>query len=152
MHQTAIFLLAIHVLLIPTLSLADNATELKQKIYLDQKKLVVMENVEITDQEAENFWTVFEKYQQKLFENGLQIGKVISSYASVYQNMKDEEALELIDEYLDVTKQRVETLNQYAKAMKSVLPGKKVFRCMQIEYKLEAIARNELAKEIPLAK
>jgi hypothetical protein len=152
MHQTAIFLLAIHVLLIPTLSLADNATELKQKIYLDQKKLVVMENVEITDQEAENFWTVFEKYQQKLFENGLQIGKVISSYASVYQNMKDEEALELIDEYQDVTKQRVETLNQYAKAMKSVLPGKKVFRCMQIEYKLEAIARNELAKEIPLAK
>jgi hypothetical protein len=152
MHQTAIFLLAIHVLLIPTLSLADNATELKQKIYLDQKKLVVMENVEITDQDAENFWTVFEKYQQKLFENGLQIGKVISSYASVYQNMKDEEALELIDEYLDVTKQRVETLNQYAKAMKSVLPGKKVFRCMQIEYKLEAIARNELAKEIPLAK
>ena len=87
-----------------------------------------------------------------MFENGLQIGKVISSYASVYQNMKDEEALELIDEYQDVTKQRVETLNQYAKAMKSVLPGKKVFRCMQIEYKLEAIARNELAKEIPLAK
>ena len=152
MHQTAIFLLAIHVLLIPTLSLADNATELKQKIYLDQKKLVVMENVEITDQEAENFWTVFEKYQQKLFENGRQIGKVISSYASVYQNMKDEEALELIDDYQDATKQRVEALNQYAKAMKSVLPGKKVFRCMQIEYKLEAIARNELAKEIPLAK
>lgn len=152
MHQTAIFLLAIHVLLIPTLSLADNATELKQKIYLDQKKLVVMGNLEITDQEAEKFWPVFEKYQQKLFENGRQIGKVISSYASVYQNMKDEEALELIDDYQDATKQRVEALNQYAKAMKSVLPGKKVFRCMQIEYKLEAIARNELAKEIPLAK
>ena len=35
MHKTAIFLLAILVLLIPTLSLADEATELKKKIYLD---------------------------------------------------------------------------------------------------------------------
>ena len=87
-----------------------------------------------------------------MFKNGRQVGKLISSYASVYQNMKDEEALELIDGYQEATKQRIETLNQYAKAMKSVLPGKKVFRCMQIEYKLEAMARYELAKEIPLAK
>jgi len=139
-------------LLIPNLALADETIELKKKIYVDQKKLVVMENVEITDHEADKFWPVFEKYQQELFENGRQIGKVINSYASLYQNMKDEEALELIDGYQEVTKQRVETLNKYAKALKGVLPGKKVFRCMQIEYKLEAIARNELAKEIPLAK
>lgn len=152
MLKKTTILLTILTLLIPALAMADEATELKKKIYVDQKKLVVMENVEITDQEAEQFWPVFEKYQQKLFENGRQIGKVISSYASVYQNMKDEEALELIDGYQEATKQRVETLNQYAKAMKGVLPGKKVFRCMQIEYKLEAIARNELAKEIPLAK
>jgi len=32
-----------------------------------------------------------------------------------------------------------------------VLPGKKAFRYMQIESKLAAIGRYELAKEIPLA-
>ncbi|MBW2452711.1 MAG: hypothetical protein JRE16_01750 [Deltaproteobacteria bacterium] len=152
MLKKTTILYTILTLLISTLALADDAMELKKKIYLDQKKLVVMENVEITDQEAEKFWPVFEKYQQEMFKNGRQVGKLISSYASVYQNMKDEEALELIDGYQEATKQRIETLNQYAKAMKSVLPGKKVFRCMQIEYKLEAMARYELAKEIPLAK
>ena len=33
----------------------------------------------------------------------------------------------------------------------AVLPGKKVFRCVQIESKLESIARYEMAKQIPLA-
>ena len=34
----------------------------------------------------------------------------------------------------------------------AILPGKKAFRYMQVENKLEAIARHELAKEIPLAR
>jgi hypothetical protein len=33
---------------------------------------------------------------------------------------------------------------------KNVLPGKKVFRYMQVEIKLEAIVRFEMAKAIPL--
>jgi len=33
-----------------------------------------------------------------------------------------------------------------------VLPGKKAFRYLQVESKLSAIGRYELAKEIPLAR
>jgi len=35
---------------------------------------------------------------------------------------------------------------------KKVLPGRKIFRHLLFETKLEAIARFEMAKEIPLAK
>ena len=35
--------------------------------------------------------------------------------------------------------------------VEKALPGKKAFRYMQIEAKLAAIGRYELAKEIPLA-
>ena len=36
--------------------------------------------------------------------------------------------------------------------LKKVLPGRKIFRHLQVENKLEPIARLEKAKEIPLAK
>lgn len=58
MHKKTIILLTILTLFIPTLALADDATELKKKIFMDQKKLVVMENMEFTDEEAKNFWPV----------------------------------------------------------------------------------------------
>ena len=151
MTKKTTILFTILTLLIPTLTLADDTKELKKNIFMDQKRLVVMENMEFTDEEAKDFWPVYEKYQPKLFESGQQFIDTIASYASVYQDMKDEEALELIERYLAVQQQRQEVMAQYTNALKKVLPGKKVFRCLQIESKLHAIARYELAKQIPLA-
>ena len=151
MRNKITILLATLLLLTPALALADDAAELKKKIFLDQKKLVVMENMEFTEQEAQQFWPVYEKHQEKLFKNGLQLAKVIVSYASVYNEMKSDEALALLDEFQQAQKQRLDILHQYANDLKKVLPGTKVMRSLQIEYKLQAIARFEMAKGIPLA-
>ncbi len=42
-------------------------------------------------------------------------------------------------------------MKKFTLDLEKVLPGKKVFRYLQVENKLEAIGRYELAKEIPLA-
>ena len=151
MRNKITILLATLLLLTPALVLADDAAELQKKIFMDQKKLVVMENMEFTEQEAQQFWPVYEKHQEKLFKNGLQLAKVIVSYASVYNEMKSDEALALLDEFQQAQKQRLDILHQYANDLKKVLPGTKVMRSLQIEYKLQAIARFEMAKAIPLA-
>jgi hypothetical protein len=144
-------LLAVLFLILPALAMADESAELKKKIFMDQKKLVVMENMELTEEEAKNFWPVYEKHQEKLFQVSRQFGKVITSYALVYKDMKNDKALDLLDEFQEAQKKRLEVLNQYAGDLKKVLPGTKVFRCLQVEYKLQAIARFEMAKGIPLA-
>jgi hypothetical protein len=151
MRNKITLLLAVLFLTLPALAMADESEELKKKIFMDQKKLVVMENMEFTEEEAKNFWPVYEKHQEELFQIGQQFGKVITSYASVYKDMKNDKALELLDEFQEAQKQRLEVLNQYTGDLKKVLPGTKVFRCLQVEYKLEAIARFEMAKGIPLA-
>ena len=46
---------------------------------------------------------------------------------------------------------RLDILEDYMKKLSKGLPAKKVFRYLQVENKLESIARYELAKEIPLA-
>ena len=65
--------------------------------------------------------------------------------------MKSDEALVLLDEFQQAQKQRLDVLHQYANDLKKILPGTKVMRSLQVEYKLQAIARFEMAKKIPLA-
>ena len=145
-------LLIILLLAVPFVALADEALDLKKKIIFDQKKLVVMENMDFTDDEAKAFWLVYEKHQEELFQVSQRGATLILAYASVYQTLTDDQATKIIDEYYNIQDERLAVMKKMMVDVGKVLPGKKAFRYMQVESKLSAIARYELAKEIPLAK
>ena len=145
-------LLTLMLLVAPVLALADEALDLKKKIMFDQKRLVVMENMEFTEEEAAAFWPVYEKHQEELFQVNQRGAKLILAYASVYQTLTDEQAVKLVDEYYDIQDDRLTVMKKMAADVGKVLPGKKAFRYLQVESKLSAIGRYELAKEIPLAR
>lgn len=145
-------LLTLMLLAVPVLALADEAMDLKKKILFDQKKLVVMENMEFTEAEAKAFWPVYEKHQEELFLINQRGAKLILAYASAFQTLTDEQAVKLIDEYYDIQDDRLVVMKKMAVDVGKVLPGKKAFRYLQVEAKLSALARYELAKEIPLAR
>ncbi len=144
-------LLTILLLAVPFFALADETLDLKKQIMFDQKRLIVMENMEFTEAEGKAFWPVYEKYQEELFQVSQRGATLILAYASVYQSLTDEQATKLIDEYYDVQDDRLTVMKKMAVDVGKVLPGKKAFRYMQVESKLTAIARYELAKGIPLA-
>ena len=145
-------LLTLMLLVAPVLALADEALDLKKKIMFDQKRLVVMENMEFTEEEAAAFWPVYDKHQEELFQVNQRGAKLILAYASVYQTLTDEQAVKLVDEYYDIQDDRLTVMKKMAVDVGKVLPGKKAFRYLQVESKLSAIGRYELAKEIPLAR
>ncbi|MCK4507073.1 MAG: hypothetical protein KAU27_00930 [Desulfuromonadales bacterium] len=145
-------LLTILLLAVPFVAMADEALDLKKKIIFDQKKLVVMENMDFTEEEAKAFWPIYEKHQEELFQVSQRGATLILAYASVYQTLTDEQATKIVDEYYDIQDERLAVMKKMMVDMGKVLPGKKAFRYMQVESKLTAIARYELAKEIPLAK
>jgi hypothetical protein len=145
-------LLTLLLLVAPVLALADEALDLKKKILFDQKRLVVMENMEFTEEEATAFWPVYDKHQEELFQVNQRGAKLILAYASVYQTLTDEQAVKLVDEYYDVQDDRLTVMKKMAVDVGKALPGKKAFRYLQVEAKLSAIGRFELAKEIPLAR
>jgi len=145
-------LLTLMLLVAPVLALADEALDLKKKIMFDQKRLVVMENMEFTEEEAAAFWPVYDKHQEELFQVNQRGAKLILAYASVFQTLTDEQAVKLVDEYYDIQDERIAVMKKMAVDVGKVLPGKKAFRYLQVEAKLSAIGRYELAKEIPLAR
>ncbi len=132
-------------------ALAGETDALKKRIMLDQKKLVVMENMEFTEQEAKAFWPVYEKHQEELFQVNQKVAKLIVAYAAVFQTLTDDQADKIVAEYFAIQSERQAAMKKFMADLKNVLPGKKAFRYLQVENKLETLARYELSKGIPLA-
>ena len=130
---------------------ADNMQIMLDKIKAD-KKLLVATNMDLTEAEAKAFWPVYEQYQKDLMAINQRIGKLINSYAADYQanTLTDEKAKKLTDEYVAIEKAEAGLKESYVPKLSKVLPPKKVARYMQIENKIRAAVKYELADQIPL--
>ncbi len=128
-----------------------NMQILRDKIKAD-KKLLVAENMELTESEAKAFWPVYEAYQNDLLATNQRIGRLIEGYAADYQKnaLTDEKAEKLIPELVGIQKAEAELQASYVPKLNKVLPPKKVARYLQIENKIRAVVKFELAAEIPL--
>jgi len=135
----------------PLLAQADEEADLQRQIALAQKKLTVSKNIQLTDKDKAAFWPVYDQYQEELFEVNQRVGKLIGHYARSYKTLSDVQAQSMLREYLDIREKQLKLKQSYVKKFEEVLPSNKVLRYYQVENKLEAIARFELSKRIPLA-
>ncbi|MGA6826366.1 hypothetical protein ACO9S2_02010 [Nitrospira sp. NS4] len=131
-----------------------NMEILKEKLKAD-KKLLVAANMNLTDAESKNFWPLYDAYQKDLMQLNERIGKTISAYAEAYNQgqgtIKDETAKKLLHEILEVEEAEVKLKHSYAKKLGKVLPATKTARAIQMENKIRALIKYELAAQIPLA-
>ena len=130
---------------------ADNMQILMEKLKAD-KKLLVAENLELTESEAKGFWPVYASYQQDLGKINQRLGKVITDYAANFKTMTDEIADKLVTEATAIEVDRTQMMQSYLPKLKQVLPGKKVARYYQLESKIRALLNFELAANIPLVR
>ena len=116
------------------------------------KKLVVSSNMNLTEEEGKTFWPIYEAYQKDLQRLNDRLLKAITAYADAYNKntMTDEQATDLTNAVLAVDQDEVTMRKTYAAKFKGVLPAKKVARYLQIENKIRAVVRYELADAIPL--
>ena len=128
-----------------------NMQILRDKVKAD-KKLVVAANMELTDAEAKGFWPVYEAYQKDLQSLNERLKKAILSYADGYNNrtLTDAQAKQLASEAIAVDEQEIQMRKACSAKLASILPGKKAARYLQIENKVRAALRYELAGGIPL--
>ena len=135
---------------------ADTAAETNMQILLDKvkadKKLIVAKNMELTDAESKAFWPIYDAYQKDLAKLNQRVLKMIESYAQAYNSgaMTDKQAQPLINESLAIEGSEAAMRKSYAAKLEKVLPAKKVARYLQIENKIRAAIRYEMAAHIPL--
>ena len=130
---------------------ADNNQLVLEKVKAD-KKLLVAENMQLTESEAKAFWPVYESYQRDLGKINDRLVKLIGDYAASYQTMTDAAANKLVDEAVAIEADRTKLAQSYLPKFRKVLPPTKVARYYQIENKVRAVVNYELAAGIPLVK
>ena len=139
-----------------TVSAQDKTADTNMQILLDKvkadKKLVVAANMELNDAEGKAFWPIYDGYQKDLKVLNDRLAKTILAYADAYNKnaLTDEQANRLTNEALAIDQDEITMRKTYAARLSRVLPGKKVSRYLQIENKIRAAIRSDLAAGIPL--
>jgi hypothetical protein len=130
---------------------ADNMQIVVEKVRAD-KKLLVADNMQLTETEAKVFWPVYSKYQDELFLIRVRSAKLIGDYRDTYENMTNDTAKKLLDEYMTIESLTLKLRKAYLPRFREVLPEVKVVRYYQIENKVQAALVYEFAASIPLIK
>jgi len=124
---------------------------LLEKVKAD-KKLVVAANMELDEAEAKGFWPIYESYQKDLQTLNERLGKTILAYADAYnkKSLTDAQAKQLTNEALAIDQDEAALRKAYAGKLDRVIPARKAARYLQIENKIRAAIRYDLASGIPL--
>ena len=128
-----------------------NMEILRQKIKAD-KKLVVAQYLQLTDAEGATFWPVYDAYQKDLQQVNQRLASVIQAYADAYNKgpVANDVAKKLLDDALAVDEAELKLKSSYMPKIVGALPITKAARYIQIENKIRAVIRYELAAGIPL--
>jgi len=128
-----------------------NMDILMQKVKAD-KKLLVATNMNLSDEEGKKFWPLYDGFQTELQQINQQMAKVIVAYAEAYQKgpVPNETAKKLLSDALAAEDAEVKLKRSYADKISKVLAPWKAARYIQIENKIRAAIKYELAAQIPL--
>ena len=154
--KASLLALAACVLVVPCIVQAQTASDmeiLRQKLKAD-KKLVVAQAMQLSDAEAAGFWPVYEAYQTDLGQLNARLGQLIKSYADAFRadTLTNDKAQALTDEALKIEQAEVDMKRAYLPKLSAVVSPVKAARYLQVENKIRAVLKFDLAAEIPLAK
>lgn len=125
---------------------------LRQKLKTD-KRYIVSENMDLTANEAKGFWPLYDAYQKDLEKLNTRLGTIATTYIEAYNKgpISDELSMKLVKDSLALEQEELAAKQKTLDKLKKVLPPYKVVRYTQIENKVRALIKYELAVNIPVA-
>jgi hypothetical protein len=157
MHKIVLFLMLVSALTITLPAVAAQKPAdgdmqiLLQKVKAD-KKLLVAVNMKLSDAEAKKFWPVYDAYQVELGKLNKRVIMLIQAYADDYNNnsMTDEKSKKIVTEMISIDEAEVAMKKAFVPKLYKVIPAIKAARYLQIENKIRAAVRYEIAAAVPL--
>jgi hypothetical protein len=107
----------------------------------------------LTPAEAKGFWPLYDEYQKELHQINDRLATMLVAYSKEYSanTLTDDKASALLERYFAIEEAELKLKRAFVPRLAKVLPGIKVARYMQLENKIRAIVKYELAGEVPLA-
>jgi len=115
-------------------------------------KEIVAENMVLTADEAKIFWPLYDEYMAEVKLLGDQEVKLTEEYMLNFYLMEEKTASNLLDDVLNLERDKQSLKSEYIRKMKKVLPAKVVGKFYQIEKRLTLLIDAEKVSRIPLLK
>ena len=114
------------------------------------RKALIGVNLNLSAEEAAKFWPLYDRYQQEISAIGDRMVALIEDYTAHFRDLSNDKALQLAQDYLAAEADRVKVRRTYLGEFAKILPGRTVARFYQIENKMDAVIRYDLAATIPV--
>jgi len=135
---------------------ADPASDLKTLVEQTKtpaaKRAYVASALALTDAEAKKFWPVYDAYQRKLDASNRQYSRLFEDVVMSGRPVSDTYAKALAKDLAEVEDAQTRARKSMYSAAVKALPGRKAIRYLQIENKIEAAYRYEVAATLPLVR
>ena len=124
---------------------------LRDQLDLD-KKDVVEGNLMLTDSQAAAFWPIYDEYQKELAAIDARLVKLVNEYREKYVSgsITDVIARRMIGEALALDEAELALRKNTLMKLDGMVPPIEAARYLQIENKIRAVVRFDLADAIPL--
>jgi Spy/CpxP family protein refolding chaperone len=128
----------------------DEDVKLFRKDIRSQKKQIIAANMDLTDEEAQQFWPIYDQYTAELA--GLWDAKfaLLKEYAENYTFMNNEQAESYITGRAAVEESIMQLRLKYFPVFRKVLSGKSTALFFQMDWRISLIVDLQLASQIPL--
>src|ERR1700681_1743167 len=126
----------------------DEDVKLFRKDVRSQKKQIIAANMDLTDEEAQQFWPIYDRYTGELAELWDAKFALLKEYAQNYTTMSNEQAESYIKGRAAVEESIMQLRLKYLPVFRKVLPGKSTALFFQIDWRLSLIVDLQLASQI----
>jgi len=126
-------------------TLAQVAAQTANRERLDAFKIAFFtKRLNLSSQEAEKFWPVYNEYQNMRIKIQLERQQLNRAFNQNVANLSDRDITELGDKLIGLEVKEAELAVEFHKRVKTILPPAKVLRLYQAENQYRAQLLNEL--------
>lgn len=128
----------------------DSYMEIVRSTIKTEKKALIAEVMEFTDEESLAFWPVYNEFDEKLYKINTGYYTIVKEFADNFENMSAEKATDIINKAGKYSMDKEKLKSKYNKKILKVISPQKTLRFMQASGKIEVMIDAQLAAEIPL--
>ncbi len=133
-----------------TLFAQSSYIEIVRSTIKTEKKALIAEVMQLSDEEGNKFWPVYNEYEEKLYKINTDYFDIVMQFADNYENMSAEVASDILFRANKVGADKAKLEKSFMKKMTKVISPQKTLRFFQASNKIEIMIEAQLAAEIPL--
>ena len=131
-------------------ALAQDDLRAASEVIKNQKRLYLEKMMELTPQEKQAFWPLYDEYESGLLKIRGELIELTTNFLKTQGFLTDAEAIALLNQKLRIDGDELKFKQSYIAKFTQVLPGRKVARFYQAENRFDTAAISELYRNIPV--